>query len=714
MSAAVAVPRPGSVARILLVDDDPVWRMTAARALRERGFEVADLDRAQDLAAALLRERPDCAVAVAPGAGPGAEALCRRLRAPPGCAHLPVLLLAASDEEGPAALACDAGACDWCVKSVNWTLLAHRVRQLLRVAALEREASGGRPPVARIMAGGLGWRPAGRRVHGCAELFSMLDWPDAPPPMHDRRLLALVAAPDRRRLRRAVAGLLADGQAVREEVGVTTVSGRRRRLRVDVHQVVTSPDGALALGGSVHDVTPARAGRPDAGRAARQDPLTGLPNRAWLLDRLNRAGAAPADRGLVLLGIDRFGPVSEALGQAATDRLLVEIAQRLGRLSGRAGTAAPGGSGGDGGRIAAVIFLGGEAFGLLLEGLAGRDAGLAVARSAVAALRDPFHAGGRELFLRASAGVHVGDAGVDDRSSWLGRADLARRSAGALGGNCALAFESTMAESGPERIEMERDLHYALQRGEMSMHFQPQFSASTRRLIGFEALMRWARQGTMQPAACFIPLAEETGLIVPLGEWAIGESCAALAALRALGHDDCVMSVNLSCQQLRTGRLPAVVAAALAAHGVPASQLEVELTESGMMLDPEVAVAELKAVRALGAGLAVDDFGTGYSSLAYLTRLPLTTLKIDRSFVQDIDVSERSLAVARAIVALGENLHLRVVAEGVETEPQRRALMALGCDLQQGYLYGRAVPLSEALRMAPALPVHRIPLETTP
>jgi EAL domain-containing protein (putative c-di-GMP-specific phosphodiesterase class I) len=236
----------------------------------------------------------------------------------------------------------------------------------------------------------------------------------------------------------------------------------------------------------------------------------------------------------------------------------------------------------------------------------------------------------------------------------------------------------------------------------MAMWYQPQVDARAGRVIGFEALMRWNRAGRVQPAGDFIPIAEETGLIVPLGEWAVGESCRALAALHAGGLPDCTLAVNLSCSQLRTGRLPGVLQAALAANGLRGGALEVELTESGMMSDPEVAVAELAAVRALGAGLAVDDFGTGYSSLAYLTRLPLTTLKIDRSFVADIATSEPSRAVARTIVSLAGNLRLRAVAEGVETEAQRDVLLALGCTLQQGWLHGRAMPLSEALDIAGA------------
>jgi EAL domain-containing protein (putative c-di-GMP-specific phosphodiesterase class I) len=257
-----------------------------------------------------------------------------------------------------------------------------------------------------------------------------------------------------------------------------------------------------------------------------------------------------------------------------------------------------------------------------------------------------------------------------------------------------------MSETATDRLMMERDLHYAMERGELSMQMQPKFAASTRTLIGLEALMRWSHRGQMQSPARFIPIAERNGLIVPMGEWAIDQACAMIGALARAGRSDCRVSVNLSAQQLSDGRLPELIEAALARHGVPAERLEVELTESGLMHDPELALAVLRAIRALGVGLAIDDFGTGYSSLAYLTRLPLTTLKIDRSFVQDAHLSERSRAVASAIVGLAVNLRLEVIAEGVETEAQRDALIALGCDHQQGYLFGRAMPMDDAIQFA--------------
>lgn len=710
MSAVPIVPDQDPPPSLMLVDDDPMWLMLTGQALRDRGYRVTECDRAEDALALLEAERPDLLVTDLMMPGMDGIEFCTRVRRHPNGVGLQVLMLTSVDQDEATRRAYEAGASDYCVKTVNWTLLANRIRQLLHVGRLERAMGASGPPAAAGVANAAGfeWQPASRQVRGSTDLFRMLDWSQAPASVRDRVLLARVSSRDRRRLRRAMAGLLTGGPVPRMEFDVTTFGGRLRRLRIVPHQVATNAGGTVEVSGLVIDCGPAIGSAGEGTqihRLAHYDPLTGLPNRDWLLERLGHRDPAAAGRrrGVAILDIDRFRHVAEALGQAAGNLLLSEVGQRLRRLASGLHTARDaGGTAASAGKIEAVVHLAGAEFALLLRDVDDADAGVSICRTAIAALREPFQVVGRELFLRASMGVHVADAdtGADDPAGWLGRADLARRAASGAGGDCALAFDATMAEAGFDDMEMERDLRYALKRGELSMHFQPQFAAGERRLVGFEALMRWERQGTMESAGRFIPLAEETGLIVPLGEWAIGEACAALAALRSKGADDCVMSVNLSCQQLRTGRLPAVLAAALAAHDVPAACLEVELTESGMMRDPEVAVAELGAIRALGAGLAVDDFGTGYSSLAYLTRLPLTTLKIDRSFVQDVHTSERSRAVARTIVALGANLQLRVVAEGVEDEAQRAALIDLGCDLQQGYLYSRAVPLDQALRIA--------------
>ena len=706
MSARTPLALHDAAPRVLLLDDDPLTLLVTGQALRARGFEVTEFREAVPALAAIEQGGVDCVIADIRMPEVDGYAFCRRLRATSAGATLPVVMLTALDDDAATQQAAEAGASDYCVKSCNWTLLAWRVRKAIDAARLEsryREAIADGPVYGPAsVPAAFAWDPATQRVRIGADLRRLLDRDDLADSVRDLRLLALAAPADRRRLRRLIAHLLESGGGFRHELEIGTRSGRRR-LRIDVHDRITLADGGFEVTGLVRDITPGMTRDPGLYRLTHYDPLTELPNRTWLLERLQRLSADPAEpvTSLAVLEIDRFEHVGEALGRAASERLLVELAERLRRLSRHCGEQALASGPLVLARIDAVAHLGGDAFALLVEG-AERSAVLAVGQAVVEAMREPFLVAGREVFLRVSVGIHLSEPDADDPSQRLARAELARSAAAAAGGNGATVFETGMSEPGFDRLEMERDLHYAIGRGEMTMHYQPQVDALDGRLIGFEALMRWERGGRLQPAGTFITLAEQTGLIVPMGEWAINEACAALARLRALGHNDCVLAVNLSAQQLRTGRLPAVIASALAAHGLTAEQLEVELTESGMMQDPEVAVAQLRAVRDLGAGLAVDDFGTGYSSLSYLTRLPLTTLKIDRSFVQDIDTSERSRAVARAIVALGANLRLRVVAEGVETEAQRDALIALGCNVQQGWLYGRAQPLADACRFAQA------------
>jgi predicted signal transduction protein with EAL and GGDEF domain/DNA-binding response OmpR family regulator len=697
-----------AAACLLLVDDDPMGRLLTGRALRERGFEVIECDRAEAALELIGREAVDCVIADVLMPGIDGFEFVRRVRASDRGALVPILMLTSLDEDEATRRAYESGASDYCVKTLNWTLLVHRIRQLLRLGRLERavrtEIGDDDVQEPTVVAAAFEWQPAARRVRASTDLFRLLAWRDPPALLAERALLLHVTPADRRSLRRAFVDMLRGGRAVRYEVGATTRSGVSRRLRIEVHQVATTAGGALEISGAVHDVTPAGVREATLYRLTHFDAVTGLPNRTWLLERLARP-AVPGERGplaVAVVSIDRFHQVGEALGQLVSDRLLVEIARRLRRLT--AVTAdRPAGADDDGsGRIESVVNLGTDGFALVFDGVPDARAALALARGAVEILREPFGVGGRELFLRASIGVHIAAREQADPHQRLARAERARHAAAAGGGDRALVYESSMSTPAFDRLEMERDLHYALERGELVMHYQPQIDATRGRVIGFEALMRWSRGGRLQAAGQFIPLAEETGLIVPMGEWAIGESCEALARIRADGLVDCTLSVNLSCQQLRSGSLRGILAARLAEHHVPAEALEVELTESGMMSDPELAVAELRAVRELGVGLAVDDFGTGYSSLSYLTRLPLSTLKIDRAFVNDLHASERSRAVARAIVALGANLNLRVVAEGVETEAQRDALLELGCTLQQGYLYGRAMPLAEALAFAQA------------
>ena len=281
----------------------------------------------------------------------------------------------------------------------------------------------------------------------------------------------------------------------------------------------------------------------------------------------------------------------------------------------------------------------------------------------------------------------------EEPSTLLKCADAAMYSTKAHGRNSFEFFSPAMTAIATGRLELERDLREALQSGQFELHYQPQICAADDRVCGVEALLRWRHpvRGMVSPLT-FIPVAEETGIIQPLGLWVLDEACRQLAAWRREGIDGVRMAVNLSAQQLRSPDLIGEVRAALRRHGLGHGDLELEVTESTAMTDPERAIGQLKALRDLGVHLAIDDFGTGYSSLAYLKLLPIQTLKLDRAFVSDIETDENDAAISAATLALAHSLGLTVVAEGIETEGQSEFLRRHGCDVLQGYLFGRPEP----------------------
>jgi predicted signal transduction protein with EAL and GGDEF domain len=555
--------------------------------------------------------------------------------------------------------------------------------------------------------GRFSWFPGSGEVQASEAFMRLIGWTEAGGGLRMRAdtLLAGLSVRDRRQLRVGLGRLITGRSGRRLEINLWTPSIGHRRLRIDLQQVHQLPTEGPVVIGQLIDVTPQGLASAHLYRLTRYDSLTALPNRQWLLEALReRAGSRLARTGLALLAIDRYQEIAQAYGHRSAEQVVIETARRLQALvQPPVPPAAVAAHVACGARIAAAVHLGRDEFALLLEDLELPDQALAACRRVMTAFGEPLMVQGRELFLRCSIGIEGAPTGPEhgdaqhEALAWIGRAEAARRAATRAGGNRVRLFQRRPTEDWAERLRIERDLQHALTRGELALYLQPKVHAPSGRTVGFEALMRWVRRGVQLPPSRFIPLAEEMGLIVPLGEWAIRQACASLARLREAGRPDCTLAVNLSARQLGGSRLGAVVAEALSSHSVPANRLELELTESVLMQDPERAIRDLQSIRDLGVGLALDDFGTGYSSLAYLTRLPLSALKIDRTFVQGLDASERNHAVAAAVMTLGANLNLQVVAEGVEREAQRRELLQMGCTLQQGFLYGQAVPLEQAL-----------------
>jgi diguanylate cyclase (GGDEF)-like protein/PAS domain S-box-containing protein len=449
--------------------------------------------------------------------------------------------------------------------------------------------------------------------------------------------------------------------------------------------------------GQIEDITERKAIAERLEHAAIHDPLTGLPNRVLFMDRLEHALAVSTRRrrrvAVVFLDLDRFKFVNDSLGHAAGDRLIVAVADRLRSALRPSDT---------------VARFGGDEFVVLCDDVVGEDAVLDITARMAAAVARPVLLPEGEVFVTASLGVAVSGRVGDSAESLLRDADTAMYRAKDQGRARTEVFDERTHERAVHQLRTGNDLHRALQRREFQVHYQPVVDVHTGTVAGFEALVRWQHptRGLILPGD-FIALAEETGLIVPLGAWVLEESCRQLASWQERSADDAPLlfiSVNLSPRQLAEPTLPAEAARILERTGIDPGSVWLEITESTLMHDAESAISALRALRALGVHLSVDDFGTGYSSLSYLKRFPVEALKVDRSFVDGLGRESGDSAIVTAVITLAHALGLRAVAEGVETDVQLRELRTLECDMAQGYLFSVPKPASQVEHLLTVAP----------
>ncbi len=454
------------------------------------------------------------------------------------------------------------------------------------------------------------------------------------------------------------------------------------------------PDGEPADVVSVRDLRERRRLEAELSRSAFYDGLTGLPNRALLLDRVSHALSftRPDDEasiGFILLDLDRFKVINESLGHAAGDRLLDDVGRRLSECL------RPGDT---------VARFGGDEFAILLDSVRDAEDALRVAERIENELRAPFGLDGRDTFVAASLGIALGRAGATEPGDLLRDAEVALYRAKADTTSRHAVYEPSMSAAAAERLDLETDLRRAIERDELRLEYQPLVDLATDRVVGIEALVRWQHpaRGLVPPLA-FIPLAEETGLIVPIGRWVLETACRQARSwqLEVPGREALQVSVNLSAKQFAQPDLAELVAGILADTGLEPTSLELEITESVLMDESEAGIRALRALRELGVRLVLDDFGTGYSSLSYLKHLPLDTIKIDRSFVVELTGDDANLPIVHAVISLAHGLGIEVVAEGIETAEQLGWLRQLACDRGQGFYFARPLPaerVTELLR----------------
>jgi diguanylate cyclase (GGDEF)-like protein/PAS domain S-box-containing protein len=523
----------------------------------------------------------------------------------------------------------------------------------------------------------------GRLVQLNERYCSMLGYTE--PELLGRRFFEILHPEERPRAADALARMAERGESFLPLFEMRHVRKDGSGLWAEVAAARVRDDDADYLVAVVQDISERHEMRHRLEHQAHHDALTGLPNRVLCFDRLNQAlDQAKRKRwnaSFMFLDLDRFKAVNDTLGHDAGDEVLLEAARRLSACI----------RGGD-----TVARIGGDEFGVVLSDLAQpQDAGI-VAGKILGALGRPFAVKGQDVFVTGSIGIASYPADSDSAATLVKNADAALFQAKLLGRNNHQFYAADMNARALEKLQLEGKLRQALERGEFLLHYQPKMELATGRLMGVEALLRWKLPGDgfVSPAE-FVPLLEEFGLIVPVGEWVLASACGQVRIWQDAGLGLIPVAVNLSAKQFRRHDITATVKRVLETSRIDPALLELEITESATMDNPEQAAAILVELSRLGVRLSIDDFGTGYSSLGYLKRFPLDALKIDRSFVTGLPDDTDDVSIARAVIAMAHSLDMKVVAEGVETEAQERFLAGCGCDQMQGYHLSKPLPPDE-------------------
>jgi diguanylate cyclase (GGDEF)-like protein len=677
---------------VLVVDDNDTALVLMSAALVKAGFQVRLASSGNDGLHSFRAQPADVVMLDVDMPDLDGHEVCIRLRAEVG-AQLPIVMVTGMDDLQSIEKAYLAGATDFIAKPINWALIGHRVRYLVRGYQAIQDLQTANDRNAAILSA----IPDllfeldidGRYVDYHAPNS---DQSAAPPGSFIGKTIDETLTPEAAAVwKAALRAALEQGSSTGMQFTLP-LAGGVRWFELSVSRK------AAAAGQKPHfivlsrDVTERKEAEDRITRLAYFDSLTGLPNRQAFVERLDsevqRARRGHRQLAVLFLDIDGFKTVNDSMGHLGGNQILQQAADRLRRVlrpSDMVSRIA------DPGLQIDLARLGGDEFTALIVDVERPEDVMAVAARIQAQMRAPFCVAGREVLLTISIGIALFPGDGQDATSLLEHADTAMYHAKEMGRDNGQFYRASLTEQARARLELGTSLRLALERGEFHLVYQPQLDVRTRRVVAVEALIRWLHpvHGPIPPLD-FIPLAEQNGLIVPIGEWVLRTACADAARWHSAGHRLSV-AVNVSPLQFKGPHLVDTVCDALAQSGLPAPLMVLELTESALMVDGNETLATLNALRDCGVEFALDDFGTGYSSLSYLPRLPLNSVKIDRCFVKDLPHDGGSLAIVRAIVSLADSLGFSVTAEGVETSEQARVLIAMKCDILQGYLIGRPV-----------------------
>jgi predicted signal transduction protein with EAL and GGDEF domain/FixJ family two-component response regulator len=688
--------------RVLVADDDAILREIAGAMLRDAGFIVQCVASGDAAVAVCALRLPDIALLdVEMPDGNGYQA-CTNIRSLPGGTDLPIVMVTGCDDTASIDRAYEAGATDFVVKPINWALLVHRIRYVLRGARSIVELRFSEQKNAALLKAipdGIFLVNGGGVIEHC---FSPAAGLTVPPNsgLRPLRFLDLIPRGAHAHAMDCLDATLR-GEAAAFEFSMDAESQASRHF--ECRYLPNAGGQVLAI---VRDVTARKEAQARIHRLAYFDGLTGLPNREWIHDYLTQSlkVAAQVNRGVALLyvDLDQFKRINDTLGHETGDALLRQVAERLQAglnldadgdepvVPLNIGALVPDGPERARGRLARV---GGDEFIVVLTGRTDVTQAQWAARRILSILAAPFQQESYELVVTPSIGIAMYPEHGGDAQSLLKNADGAMYEAKANGRNQLRIYDSTMNVRALKRLSLEMELRRAVENSSLEVYYQPKYQARSLKLIGGEALLRWFHPERGQiSTADFIAVAEETGLIGDIGRWALQRVCRDLCQWRSEGLELPSVAVNVSGRDFMYPEALLRLSDTVTQANLSPSLFELELTEGVLMQDAEAGRRSLQALKEFGFALAIDDFGTGYCSLNYLKRFPLDTLKIDRSFVADINEDPDDASIVRAIIALGHSLDLSIVAEGVTTQAQLQFLQAESCDAIQGYLMSPAIP----------------------
>jgi diguanylate cyclase (GGDEF)-like protein len=683
----------------LIVDDDITLRVLAREALEQAGCRVEDAATGQEALEAFQRETPDIILLDVVMPGMDGFATCAALRKLPGGASVPVLIMTGLDDVKSIATAYDAGATDFVTKPWNALVLSHRVRYMLRASQavaelLEREMSLAEAQrIARL--GNWQWNLSSNRFTASTQTLRILGIQDDPASttLSFDAFLGHIHEADRRAVESGIRQAIATGAPFRQDHRVHVPTGDVRIVHHYAEVAFEQGGAATSVVGTIQDITDQKKTEAQIHFLSNYDRLTQLPNRQLFQDRVAQALATQKRHGLqgavLLINLDRFQRINDTLGPKCGDEMLREVAERLVHCVRHSDSV----SRHDDQEPTTLSRLGGDEFTILLTHLSSAQNATKVAQRIQEALAVPFEVENRPVVITASIGIALLGQDGEDVDTLLRNAEAAMHAAQDQGRNTYQFYSKSMNVALAERLSLETDLRQAIDKGEFLLHYQPQVDIRRWEIVGVEALIRWPHpeRGMVSPMS-FIPLAEEIGLIDQIGQWVLRTACAQQVTWSACGLGNITIAVNLSAVQFQQAALLDTIRTIVRETGVDPARMELELTESTAMQQAENAVGTFNQLKEMGFSLSIDDFGTGYSSLAYLKRFPIDTIKIDRAFVKDLDTESEQAAIAIAIIAMAHGLKLRVLAEGVETQPQLDILRDQGCDAIQGYYFSQPLP----------------------